>query len=97
MRTQIAGPAEQHNKVMSTSPEQVHPASNASIESSLGRLEEGADHTGGTQTLLDVQVRRRLVKHVNIGELNAHNCDGETLKLPTRQGTDVAVQALAEI
>ena len=40
MRTQIAGPAEQHNKVMSTSPEQVHPASNASIESSLGRLED---------------------------------------------------------
>ena len=40
MLTQIDGPVEQHNKLMSTSPEKAPSTPKDSIESSLGRLEE---------------------------------------------------------
>lgn len=45
--------------------------------------EEGANDAGGAQSLLDIEVRGRLVEHVDIGLLNADGTDSETLKFTT--------------
>ena len=43
------------------------------------------DGQGGVEPLLDIQVRRRLVKHEDVGFLDAHHGAGKALQLPTGQ------------
>lgn len=59
--------------------------------------EKRANDSGSSQTLLDIQVRRRLVKHVYIGILDADGTDGETLKLTTREKGNVTVHDVVEL
>lgn len=55
------------------------------------------DDTGGHQSLLGVQVRRRLVNQVNIGRFTQTQSESNSLQLTTRQvrnlkvGVDVSV------
>ena len=42
---------------------------------------EAPDGAGGAETLLDIQIRRRLVEHENVGVLDADYGAGETLKV----------------
>lgn len=44
---------------------------------------EGSNHSGGIESLLDVQVRGRLVKHVDVYLLHAGETDNEALELTT--------------
>ncbi|KAI3494682.1 hypothetical protein L1887_40498 [Cichorium endivia] len=60
-------------------------------------VEERADHARGVETLLDVEVRRGLVKHVYVGILDARHADGEALELSTGEVLDVAVENLLEV
>lgn len=56
-----------------------------------------ANHLGGAQTLLDIEIRRRLVKHVDIGLLDANRADGKTLKFTTREQSDVSVHDVVQL
>jgi hypothetical protein len=44
-------------------------------------LQHTSDHSRSVQTLLDIEVRTRLVKHVNIDLLDAGKSDDESLEL----------------
>lgn len=59
--------------------------------------EKRANDSGGGETLLDIKIRRRLVKHVDIGILDADGTDGETLELTTREEVDVAVHDVVKL
>mmetsp|Transcript_30853 Transcript_30853/g.75673 ORF Transcript_30853/g.75673 Transcript_30853/m.75673 type:complete len:285 (-) Transcript_30853:192-1046(-) len=60
-------------------------------------LEKRTDRLGGLDTLLHIQVRRRLVKHVDISLLNSHNSNGKALKLSTREILDPTQLHVLEI
>jgi hypothetical protein len=53
--------------------------------------EERANNHSSAQTLLDIEVGRRLVEHVDIGLLDGNGTNGETLKLTTGQKVNVSV------
>lgn len=55
------------------------------------------NHLGRTQTLLDIEIRRRLVKHVDIGLLDANRANGKTLKFTTREQSDVSVHDVVQL
>lgn len=59
--------------------------------------EKRADDTGGSQSLLDIEVGRGLVEHVNIGLLDADCANGETLKLTTREMADITIVNVAQL
>ena len=52
---------------------------------------------GGTETLLHIEVGRRLVKHVHIGLLNADGTNSESLELSTRQLCNVTLQQVLQL
>lgn len=56
------------------------------------RGNQWSNDTSSVQSLLDIQVGRRFVKHVYIRFLYSDNTDCETLKLTTRQLTDFTLQ-----
>jgi hypothetical protein len=49
------------------------------------------------ETLLDVEVRRRLIEHVDVSFLNENNADGKALQLSTTQVLDFTVLNIDEI
>ena len=55
-------------------------------------MEEAADHATSIQSLLDVQERRWLVEHVDVGFLNTDCADGETLQFTTREQLDISIE-----
>lgn len=59
--------------------------------------EKRADDSGGGETLLDIEIRGRLVKHVHIGLLDADSTNGETLKLTTGKEGDVTIHDVVEL
>jgi hypothetical protein len=59
--------------------------------------EQRTNNLGGTQTLLDIEIRRRLVKHVDIGFLDANSADGKTLKFTTREQGNVSVHNVVQL
>lgn len=59
--------------------------------------EERANDQGSTQSLLDIEVRRRLVKHVDVGLLDSNGSDGKTLKLTTREEVDISVHDVVQL
>ena len=59
--------------------------------------QELSNRTRSAETLLDIQVRRRLVKHIDICLLNADETNGETLKLSTRKKRNLTVLDLIEL
>ena len=59
--------------------------------------EQTADLAGGSETLLDIQEGRRLVKHVHIGLLDADKRDGETLQFSTRELSNVTVEDVSQL
>lgn len=59
--------------------------------------EEGANDFGGTKTLLNIKVGRRLIKHVHIGLLHTDCSDGKSLKLSTGKKVDVTVENVVEL
>lgn len=61
------------------------------------RFKHAADHTTGLETLLHVQVGRRLVKHVNLGLLNAGKADDEALQLTAGKLTNFSLQYIRHI
>jgi hypothetical protein len=58
---------------------------------SLLRLDQRTDRLGGLETLLHVQVGRRLVKHEDVALLDADDGDGEPLELASAQVFNVAI------
>ncbi|PWZ00343.1 hypothetical protein BCV70DRAFT_109253 [Testicularia cyperi] len=60
-------------------------------------VEERADHSGGIETLLDIEIRRGLVEHVDVGILNARHADGKALQLTTREVLNITVEHLLEV
>ena len=54
----------------------------------VGDAQEGANGSGGVETLFHVQVRRGLVEHVDVGLRNANQCNGHALQLTTRKLVD---------
>lgn len=59
--------------------------------------EKRADNPGSAETLLDIKVRGRLVKHVDVGLLDTDGTDSETLQLTTRQVGDVTIHDVVEL
>ena len=59
--------------------------------------EERANDRGSSQSLLDIEVGRRLVEHVDIGLLNSNSSDGKTLKLTTREEVDISVHDVVQL
>lgn len=59
--------------------------------------EQRANDLGSAQSLLDIEVGRRLVEHVDVGLLDANGTNGETLKLTTRKMTNVTVHNMVEL
>ena len=59
-------------------------------------LRQRANDTSSSQTLLDIQVRGGLVKHVNIGFLDTDSSDGKSLQLTTRELVNLTVHEMAE-
>jgi hypothetical protein len=59
--------------------------------------EETADGASGVETLLNVEVRGRLVEHIDVGLLDANNSNSETLQFTTRKSLDITVQNGAEL
>jgi hypothetical protein len=59
--------------------------------------EERADDQSGAQTLLDIEVRGRLVEHVDIGLLDGDSSNSETLELTTRKEVDVTVHNVVQL
>lgn len=55
------------------------------------------DHLGRAQTLLDIEIRRWLVKHVDVGLLDANRANGKTLKFTTREQSDVSVHDVVQL
>ena len=60
-------------------------------------LQHGANHLGGAQTLLHIQVGGRLVVHVHVRLGDGGHCDRETLQLAARQLVDVAAQEMIQL
>jgi hypothetical protein len=60
------------------------------------RAEQATDLASSSKTLLDIQERRRLVEHVDVGLLYADKGNGETLELSTRQQVDLTVEDVPE-
>ena len=54
--------------------------------------QESTDDSGSVQSLLDIEVRRRLVEHVDIGFLNPHQANGEPLQFSSRKLVNIAIQ-----
>jgi len=61
------------------------------------RAEETSNTFGGSESLLDIQVRTGLIQHVYGFLLHGDDQDGESLELTTGQVFDVSVQKMAEI
>mmetsp|Transcript_34926 Transcript_34926/g.75545 ORF Transcript_34926/g.75545 Transcript_34926/m.75545 type:complete len:324 (+) Transcript_34926:514-1485(+) len=59
--------------------------------------EKTADAAGSLEALLDVEVGGGLVEHVDIGVLNRHNANGETLELSTGKIFNGAVEHLHQV
>jgi hypothetical protein len=59
--------------------------------------EETSDTFGGSESLLDIQIRTGLIQHVNGLLLHGDDQNGESLELTTGQIFDVSVQKMAEI
>jgi hypothetical protein len=51
----------------------------------------------GTQALPDVQVRGRLVKHVDVRILHGNHGDGEALQFAARQDFDFSVEQMVQL
>mmetsp|Transcript_20895 Transcript_20895/g.53905 ORF Transcript_20895/g.53905 Transcript_20895/m.53905 type:complete len:308 (+) Transcript_20895:927-1850(+) len=60
-------------------------------------MQQGADAARGVQTLLDVEVRARLVEHVDLRVLHHDHADREALQLAARQVLDVALLHVDEV
>lgn len=61
------------------------------------RSKQAANKPTCSQTLLDIQEGRRLVKHVHIGFLHTGQSNSETLKLTTRKEINVPVKHLLQL
>jgi len=61
------------------------------------RAEETSNTFGGSESLLDIQVRTGLIQHVYGFLLHGDDQDGKSLELTTGQVFDVSVQKMAEI
>lgn len=59
--------------------------------------EKRSDDHGSAQTLLDIEVRGRLIEHVDIGLLDTDGTDGETLKFTTREEVDISIQDVVQL
>ena len=55
-------------------------------------LGEGADHSGGVETLLHIEVGRGLIEHVDVDFLHAGQTDDKTLELATGEVLHLALQ-----
>lgn len=61
------------------------------------RAEETSDTFGGSESLLDIQIRTGLIQHVYGFLLHGDDQDGESLELTTGQVVDVSFQKMGEI
>lgn len=59
--------------------------------------EKRSDDHGSAQTLLNIEVRGRLIEHVDIGLLDTDGTDGETLKFTTREEVDISIQDVVQL
>lgn len=57
---------------------------------------QGANDGRGTQPLLDIEIGRGLIEHVDICLLDAHSADGESLQFTTREEVDVSVHDMVQ-
>ena len=59
--------------------------------------EERSDDQSSTQTLLDIEIRGRLVEHVNIGFLDSNSSDSKTLEFTTREEVNITVHNVVQL
>mmetsp|Transcript_25950 Transcript_25950/g.46796 ORF Transcript_25950/g.46796 Transcript_25950/m.46796 type:complete len:309 (-) Transcript_25950:75-1001(-) len=62
----------------------------------LGMLQHLANHVRGRQSLLDIEIRRWLIKHVNIRRLHRHGRNGKSLQFPTTQHANITIEYMGQ-
>ena len=63
----------------------------------MNYLEYCSDCGGGLESLFDIQVAGGLVEHEDVCLLDADDCDGEPLQLPSGQVHDVVVHHMVQL